>query len=173
MVDLDDISSDDGDSRMPRPPKRGKRSAEEEIWATLNRQCAEKTCPELVAIRWVAENQSTPVEELKDVPSRLALNWLKWVREDASNAADFWKSSVPKLLPDKKQLEAEERFRDDGRRIVEAIERVRELGKKAKRANIKLKYNPRSLENLIKRGKRRPEKIEPVNAVDPNASTEE
>ncbi len=104
-------------------------SSEQEWWAKLNDAAVGRKAAELDAIRWVCENMQTPLRVLHrkraEIPNRTAVNWLKWVRSSPANESKFWESTAPKLLPDKRTLEAEARFQDDGREVLEAIEKVR------------------------------------------------
>jgi hypothetical protein len=49
---------------------------------------------------------------------------LHWVRDpyNPKNMSDFFNNVLPKLLPSKKQLDDEDRFKDDGRELDKTIE---------------------------------------------------
>ena len=106
------------------------RSAETEArqWRRMADYAKGRKASELEQIRWVADNMHTPVLRIQRdaIPCSAAVNWLWWIRQSDANAQEFWKSSYPKLLPDKRTLEADAtKNYDDGREVLEAIERVK------------------------------------------------
>ncbi len=50
---------------------------------------------------------------------------LCWARRNNQNEAQFWGQIYTKLLPSKAQLETEQRYRDDGRKVLEVIDKLR------------------------------------------------
>jgi hypothetical protein len=50
---------------------------------------------------------------------------LCWARRNNQNEAQFWGQIYTKLLPSRSQLDAEQRFKDDGRRVLGLIEKLR------------------------------------------------
>lgn len=57
-------------------------------------------------------------------PAPGAWAWLKRVRSNSVMALEFYRLVLPKLLPNKTQMEEAERFTDDGTKTVELIDRV-------------------------------------------------
>jgi hypothetical protein len=86
-------------------------------WRALAAQVGQRSASELEEIRWVASNYLTDVSEIEpdDVPSRGALGMLSWVQESSANYGDFLRSNYTKIIPDRKTIEYEQRFNDDGR----------------------------------------------------------
>jgi hypothetical protein len=86
----------------------------------------DKVSPEVEVVRWVFNNAGTPPWDLKpeDVPSLGALKYLQHVQYSPINYADFVKTNWSKMLPDKKTLEMEARYQDDGRRFLSKLDAV-------------------------------------------------
>ena len=58
-------------------------------------------------------------------PSSEAWSMLCWARRNNQNEAQFWGTIYTKLLPSRSQLDAEQKYRDDGRAVLEVIERLK------------------------------------------------
>ena len=75
-------------------------------------------------VRWVASflmvNDASP----EDAPSAEAWAMLQWARRNNANEAAFWGQIWRQLMPTKQALEAETRFNDDGRPILDLISRI-------------------------------------------------
>ena len=79
--------------------------------------------PECVA--WVAKHMMVKDVQPKQAPSSEAWSMLCWARRNNQNEAQFWGQIYTKLLPSRSQLDAEQRFKDDGRRVLGLIEKLR------------------------------------------------
>ena len=82
-------------------------------------------------IEWVAENMDIGGLKPGMAPSATAWSFLKACREDAQMKADFYKTIWPKLLPSKSALEEQERFKDDGRKVLNILEKVEDASNRA------------------------------------------
>lgn len=56
-------------------------------------------------------------------PSVEAMALLRWVLEDPENKKVFWTQAWTKLLPTRQQIEQGSKYRDDGRNVVELLDR--------------------------------------------------
>jgi hypothetical protein len=83
----------------------------------LATEVGSKVATELEEVRWVIASYLKDPKTLTaaEVPSAAAVSILAWVKMSASNFGDFLRTHNSKLLPDKKALEQEARFVDDGR----------------------------------------------------------
>ena len=79
--------------------------------------------PECVA--WVAKHMMVKDVEPSRAPSSEAWSMLCWARRNNQNEAQFWGQIYTKLLPSRSQLDAEQRFKDDGRKVLSVIERLK------------------------------------------------
>lgn len=79
-----------------------------------------------VQFEWVIENMMRAGVTSDDAPCAGAWGMLRQCRDDASFRKDIYKSALSKLMPDKKSLESERRFYDDGRVMLDFIERIRQ-----------------------------------------------
>jgi len=79
--------------------------------------------PECVS--WVAKHMMVKDVLPEQAPSSEAWSMLCWARRNNQNEAQFWGQIYTKLLPSKSQLEAEQRYKDDGRKVLSVIERLR------------------------------------------------
>jgi len=79
---------------------------------------------ELEILRWLYNNAGTPPDMLtmEEVPGLGALRHLKHLQMSDVNYAEYLKTNWPKLIPDKKTLEYEARYKDDGREELTLIE---------------------------------------------------
>lgn len=85
-------------------------------------------------IEWVASNMDIGGLRAANAPSAFAWSFLKACREDANMKFEFFKNIMPKLLPSKSALEEQERFQDDGRKILGILDKVEAAAKKAREA---------------------------------------
>lgn len=81
-------------------------------------------------IQWVFENLDVDVEPAS-APSAGAWSLLNSIRKDEQLRLEFYKGIWAKLLPTKQQLEAAERFTDDGRDVFEIIDKLRAASQEA------------------------------------------
>jgi hypothetical protein len=79
--------------------------------------------PECVS--WVAKNIMLKDASAAHAPSSEAWSMLCWARRNNQNEAQFWGTIYTKLLPSRSQLDAEQKYRDDGRAVLEVIERLK------------------------------------------------
>jgi hypothetical protein len=86
-------------------------------WESLAAAVGPRISTELEECRWVMANYLMKPSQLKadDVPSAASLSILMWVKMSPANFGDFLRTHNSKLLPDKKSLEYESKFVDDGR----------------------------------------------------------
>jgi hypothetical protein len=75
-------------------------------------------------VEWVANHLAVRNVRPADAPCSMAWAMLHWVRDpyNPKNMSDFFNNVLPKLLPSKKQLDDEDRFKDDGRELDKTIE---------------------------------------------------
>ena len=132
------VSEIGGDARVQRAKQERRRVKKEESWETLfERVDIHKTAPEIEQVRWAYNfvDVNPSLIEPEDVPSCGALSLVKRMnRNDAFYQAMVTKI-IDKLLPDKRTLEYESRFQDDGRQELERIEEFERLFKAAREAN--------------------------------------
>jgi hypothetical protein len=79
--------------------------------------------PECVA--WVAKHMMVKDAKAESAPSSEAWSMLCWARRNNQNEAQFWGQIYTKLLPSRSQLDAEQRFKDDGRKVLGIIEKLK------------------------------------------------
>lgn len=79
--------------------------------------------PECVA--WVAKHMMVKDAKPEQAPSSEAWSMLCWARRNNQNEAQFWGQIYTKLLPSRSQLDAEQRYKDDGRKVLSIIERLK------------------------------------------------
>ena len=75
-------------------------------------------------VRWVASFLMINDARPEDAPSAEAWAMLQWARRNNANEAAFWGQIWRQLMPTKQALEAETRFNDDGRPILDLISRI-------------------------------------------------
>ncbi len=75
-------------------------------------------------VRWVASFLMVSDAAPEDAPSAEAWAMLQWARRNNANEASFWSQMWKQLMPTKQALEAETRFSDDGRPIMDLIHRI-------------------------------------------------
>lgn len=99
--------------------------ADIDIWADLiSRVDAAKRCSRPESTDWIYEHAGTHPSQIDpaEVPSRGTLRHLQHVKEHPENYGEFLKTFAIKTMPDKKQIEREARFSDDGREQLELLE---------------------------------------------------
>jgi hypothetical protein len=84
----------------------------------------DKYAPEVEVVRWVFNNAGKKPAQIQvvDVPSLGALRYLEHVCSSPIHYADFVKTNWSKMLPDKKALEVESRFADEGRKSTRMLD---------------------------------------------------
>jgi hypothetical protein len=96
-------------------------------WEKLAAEVGDRSASELEETRWVVANYLINAKRIQreNVPSAAALSILMWVQMSPANFGDFLRTNHSKLLPDKKSLEREGGFVDDGRslELLEDFER--------------------------------------------------
>lgn len=86
----------------------------------------DRACPERESMLWALNRVSLPFSRMgmEDVPSRLALEILILCRKDQDFCMDLMKKYLDKSLPSKQQMEYEQSFQEDGRRMEEFLNGV-------------------------------------------------
>jgi hypothetical protein len=104
-------------------------AAERTIYESLALAARNRTATPYRAVEWALENIPLPLDEIDpdSVPSSLAIGCLERGRKDH----EFYKRILPNFLPNKVQLEAENRFADDGRELDDLCGRVIAAGDEA------------------------------------------
>lgn len=98
----------------------------EKEWPKLmNAVPVDRTCSQLEAARWIYHNAGTPPTAIpeEDVPSRGALRHLKHVQSSDKYYQEFLDNFMVKTIPDRKAMENEARYSDDGRKDMELLDR--------------------------------------------------
>ncbi len=95
----------------------GKELSEEELVA----KCSKLTVND---VAWIGSHLNTRNVEEEHAPSRIAWNLLLFARETPGNQSDFWARFTLKLLPTQSQLDQARRFEDDGREILDLIDKA-------------------------------------------------
>jgi hypothetical protein len=75
-------------------------------------------------VEWVASNMQVIDVSPGDAPSSEAWGMLVWARRSPMNESQFWGSIYAKLLPSRSQIEAEQRYSDNGVRMEEMADRL-------------------------------------------------
>ena len=75
-------------------------------------------------VAWVAKNLLIQDAKPGDAPGSEAWGMLMWARRNEQNEAQFWGSIYTKLLPSRNQLDSDSRYTDDGRRVLDLIEKL-------------------------------------------------
>jgi hypothetical protein len=75
-------------------------------------------------VEWVASNMQVIDVSPSDAPSSEAWGMLVWARRSPMNESQFWGSIYAKLLPSRSQIEAEQRYSDNGVRMEEMADRL-------------------------------------------------
>lgn len=86
-------------------------------------QTGSASTPECVA--WVAKHMMLKDVRPEQAPSSEAWSMLCWARRNNQNEAQFWGQIYTKLLPSRSQLDAEQRYKDDGRKVLDLIEKLK------------------------------------------------
>jgi hypothetical protein len=77
-----------------------------------------------VCVSWVAKNLLIEDAKPEDAPGSEAWGMLMWARRNEGNEAQFWGTIYTKLLPSRNQLDSENRYTDDGRRLLDLIDKL-------------------------------------------------
>jgi len=78
-------------------------------------------------VRWVASYLMVGDAQPEDAPSSEAWGMLQWAKRNNTNEASFWSQIWRQLMPTKQSLEAETRFSDDGKPILDLIQRIQRI----------------------------------------------
>tara|TARA_R100000995_G_C3481118_1_gene123965 strand:- start:1959 stop:2612 length:654 start_codon:yes stop_codon:yes gene_type:complete len=81
-----------------------------------------RSCSTPETVEWVAANVLLEDAVPEDAPSPEAWGMLCWARRSNTNEAQFWGQIYTKLLPSRTSLEADARYRDDGRQLSGLID---------------------------------------------------
>ena len=81
-----------------------------------------RSCSTPETVEWVAANVMVEDAVPEDAPSPEAWGMLCWARRSNTNEAQFWGQIYTKLLPSRTSLEADARYRDDGRQLMGLID---------------------------------------------------
>lgn len=94
----------------------------ESSWEAIAEQVEGRNADVLEVIQWVFDAAGLPLEkiDINTVPSSGALNLLKSCREGGFQ--EFLRNGWYKLVPDKRQLEYQSRFKDDGRQNFDLLD---------------------------------------------------
>jgi hypothetical protein len=89
-------------------------------WQRLAAAVGSRAASELEETRWVVANYLVDVSLISpdDVPSAASLSILMWMQMSPSNFGEFLRTNHSKLLPDRKTVEAESRFKDSGQDLA-------------------------------------------------------
>lgn len=87
---------------------------------------------EVEVVRWVASNMQVEDPCSSDCPSAAAWGLLAQCRESVVARSDFWKTTYPKLLPTKSQMEQEQKRGPDEGRAKAVIEDLLRFGREAR-----------------------------------------
>ena len=85
-----------------------------------------KGCSTPETVEWVGANVMVDDVVALDAPSPEAWGMLCWARRSNTNEAQFWGQIYTKLMPSRTSLEADARYRDDGRNVLNLIEVLNE-----------------------------------------------
>ena len=75
-------------------------------------------------VEWVASNLQVSDVGPGDAPSSEAWGMLVWARRSPVNESQFWGQIYAKLLPSRSQIEAEQRYSEDGVRVEDLAGRL-------------------------------------------------
>lgn len=75
-------------------------------------------------VEWVASNLQVSDVGPGDAPSSEAWGMLVWARRSPVNESQFWGQIYAKLLPSRSQIEAEQRYSEDGARVEDLAARL-------------------------------------------------
>ena len=76
-------------------------------------------------VQWVFDNIDVDDVEPGDAPSSGAWSFLQRVRKHPDLLKEFYRSIWAKMLPTRSEIEAREKFEDDGRQQLHLIEQIR------------------------------------------------
>lgn len=109
-----------------RPRKHREPPPAPAAYPKMSRQLAlSKKCSTREAVTWVAEMMEVRDLMPEDAPSGAAWGMYVWVNQSLDNAATFWASVFPRMLPSRAQLEEQDRgLKDDGSSTIDLISRL-------------------------------------------------
>jgi hypothetical protein len=84
-----------------------------------------KKCSVVESIEWALERLAWKHVSPEDAPSGTAWTLYSYARRSPEARAQFIKTFVTKLLPNRSQIESGEKLRDDGREHISFIKRIR------------------------------------------------
>lgn len=92
----------------------------QKFWCAMAAKVGPKKSDVLEEVEWVMTHYLLDPNtiEIEDVPSSAAVGILSWVRMSPSNYAEFLRTYHSKLLPDRRQLEYANRFKDTGQDLA-------------------------------------------------------
>lgn len=84
----------------------------------------DRTANQMESFRWIYQNAGTPPSmiEAGDVPSRGTLRHLRHVQSSDKAYQEFLDSFALRAMPDRKAMEHESRYEDDGRSILKLLD---------------------------------------------------
>jgi len=86
-----------------------------------------RAATEAEIIRWVARHMEIADVTPKDCPDPVAWNMLVHCRKFSAAKNEFWRTTYPKLLPSRNQLEEVKTDDYDGKSMVDVIEQVQKI----------------------------------------------
>lgn len=98
-----------------------------------------RECTEVESYRWVFANVGKPGVQPIHAPSFAAWNLLQEVTNDPELRRSLYSTLVPKLFPNKQQMEQEAQYRDDGRKDFDLVNKL--IAEKTKDAEPKASGN--------------------------------
>lgn len=116
--------------RQTRERKEIKAAKQDESWESLfDKIDPRKRAPEIDQVRFAANYVDTNPADIdpEDVPCRGALSLVKRMARNDTFYQNIATQVLSRLLPDKKQLEYESKFQDDGREDLERLEEFERL----------------------------------------------
>lgn len=75
-------------------------------------------------VQWIYLHMAVKGVKPSDAPSPGAWAWLQALRNDTMARNAFYRDTLPKFLPPAKALEAAQRFEDDGRDVLDTINKA-------------------------------------------------
>ncbi|KKN32673.1 hypothetical protein LCGC14_0811340 [marine sediment metagenome] len=129
--------------RMPGPASSNSSELVEIDWdALLGQMDSESTLGSVfdgegrvdfrAQLEWVIEKMTCSGVKSDDAPCAGAWGMLRQCRDDSAFRKTIYTTALSKLMPDKKSFESERRFYDDGRVMLDFIERIRQESVDAK-----------------------------------------
>lgn len=119
-------NSNPGLGSLPSPPASSNPSDMAMLCDFGGKRASE---PEI--IRWVARHMEVADVQPIDAPDPIAWGLLLHCRQYPTAKADFWKTTFPKLLPSRAQMEEAKPEDMDGQSQVDVIDQIKEIRRKA------------------------------------------